>query len=369
MRSGYGVSPDSDTPLGDHGKRWGAMNFTTKLLALAVAGCTLGGCAFDPSAITLPGTGRGDGYRVHVEFANALNLPGRAKVMANGVQVGDLAAVRVVDPAATAPGHVIADVDIDRAVRLPAATTAQLRQNTLLGDIFIELTTPPSGFDHTIADGGTIPITQTKPAVQVEDVMAGLATFFQGGAVQQFQDLVNRLNAVLPEQPSDSAHMAQVLGADFADVAQHLGEVDNFLDGMEANVNMALDRDRALQALLSEQGATHVTSALQSLILVLGLAGAMGDIVHALAWVAPLASAGDAAAKALVPLLFTDRPLDLNAPSNLNRLVSLLRDQIIPFVEHGPKVDIVGVDAGNGVPAPEQAGRIIDTLRMIGAVR
>ncbi|MEU2031138.1 MlaD family protein [Nocardia amamiensis] len=200
--------------------------------------------------------GRGDGYRVHVEFANALNLPGRAKVMANGVQVGDLANVRVVDPAATAAGHVIADIDIDRAVKLPTATTAQLRQNTLLGDVFIELTTPPNGFDKTIADGGTIPIVQTKPAVQVEDVMAGLATFVQGGAVQQFQDLVNRMNAVLPEQPADSAHIAQVIDADFTDVARHLGEVDNFLDGMEANVAMVLDRDRALSALLNEQGAT-----------------------------------------------------------------------------------------------------------------
>ncbi|WP_063813779.1 MlaD family protein [Nocardia anaemiae] len=345
------------------------MKLTTNLLALAVTGCALGGCALDPSAITVPGTGRGDGYRVHVEFANALNLPGRAKVMANGVQVGDLAMVRLVNPAAAAPGHVIADVDIDRAVKLPTVTTAQLRQNTLLGDVFIELSTPPNGFDKTIADGGTIPITQTKPAVQVEDVMAGLATFVQGGAVQQFQDLVNRMNAVLPEQPADSAHIAQVIGADFTDVARNLGEVDNFLDGMEANVAMVLDRDRELAGLLNEQGATHVTSALQSLILVLGLTGATGDIVHALTWMTPLVTAGDAAAKALVPLLFTDRPLDLNAPSNLNRLVSLLRDRIIPFVEHGPKVDITAVDTGNGVPIPDQTSRIIDTMRMIGAVR
>ncbi len=366
MRTGL---PLSKTSLCTRARHWGAMKLTTKLLAFAVTGCTLGGCALDPSAITVPGMGRGDGYRVHVEFANALNLPGRAKVMANGVQVGDLAKVRVVDPAATAAGHVIADLDIDRAVKLPTATTAQLRQNTLLGDVFIELTTPPNGFDKTIADGGTIPIAQTKPAVQVEDVMAGLATFVQGGAVRQFQDLVNRMNAVLPEQPADSAHIAQVIGADFTDVARHLGEVDNFLDGMEANVAMVLDRDRALSGLLNEQGATHVTSALKSLILVLGLAGAMGDITHALTWMTPLVTAGDAAAKAFVPLLFTDRPLDLDAPSNLNRLVSLLRDQIIPFIEHGPKVDITGVDTGNGVPAQEQTSRIIDTLRMIGAVR
>ncbi|WP_280248678.1 MlaD family protein [Nocardia abscessus] len=347
----------------------GGSKGATRLIALVIAGATLGGCAFDPSAITLPGTGRGEAYRVHVEFANALNLPARAKVMANGVQVGDLAAVTVVDPTATVPGHVIADLDIDRAVELPARTTAQLRQNTLLGDVFIELTTPPDGFDNTLADGGGIPIAQTKPPVQVEDVMAALATFVQGGAVHQFQDLVNRMNAVLPQQPPDTARITQVIGADFEDVARHLDEVDRFLDGMEADTAMVLDRDRALRGLLSEQGATHVTSALKSLILVLGVAGVMGDLVHSFSWMTSLVTAGDAAAKALMPLMFTNRPLDLNAPSNLNRIVSLIRDRIIPFAEHGAKVNITSIDAGTGIPADEQTSRIIDTLRMIGAVR
>ncbi|MEU1995558.1 MlaD family protein [Nocardia gamkensis] len=347
----------------------GGMKRTRRLIALAVVGATLGGCAFDPSAITVPGTGRGDAYRVHVEFANALNLPARAKVMADGAQVGVLAGVSVVDPTATVPGHVSADLDIDRGVKLPARTTAQLRQNTLLGDVFIELTTPPDGFDNALADGGSIPIAQTEPAVQVEDVMAGLATFFQGGAVHQFQDLVNRMNAALPQQPSDTARIAQVIGADFEDVARHLDEVDHFLDGMEANTAMVLDRDRALRGLLSEEGTAHVTSALKSLILVLGVAGVMGDLVHSFSWMTSLVTAGDAAAKALMPLLFTSRPLDLNAPSNLNRIVSLIRDQIIPFVEHGAKVNITRIDTGTGVPADEQTSRIIGTLRMIGAVR
>ncbi|WP_067823187.1 MlaD family protein [Nocardia inohanensis] len=344
------------------------MRSGTRLAALAVTAIALSGCAVDPSAITVPGTG-GDTYRVHIEFGNALNLPGRAKVMANGVQVGHLSGTTVVDPTAAAPGHVLADIDIDESVRLPAATTAQLRQNTILGDVFIELTTPPDGFAEPLTDGGRIPITATTPAVQVEDALSGLAVFVQGGAVGQFQQLVNRVNAVLPAQPADSARIAQVVGADLSDVAAHVETVGAFLDAMEANTRTLVDHGPALSALLTEEGATHVTSAVESLILVLGVAGAIGTIAHALEWITPLATAGDAAAKALVPLLFTTRPLDLSAPSNLNKLVTLLRDKVIPFAEHGAKVNLTGVDLGNGLSPADQAARIVDTLRMIGAVR
>ncbi|UGT38832.1 MlaD family protein [Nocardia yamanashiensis] len=344
------------------------MRFTIRLATAAVAASTLAGCAFDPNAVQLPGSG-GDTYRVHIEFANALNLPARAKVMANGVQVGQLARVTVVDPAATVPGHVRADIDVDRPVRLPRSSTAQLRQNTILGDVFIEITTPTTGFESVLADGGTIPVTQTEPAVQVEDVLAGLATFVQGGAFHQFQDLVDRMNTALPADPADTARMAQVLGADFTDVAEHLDQVGGFLDAMQANAAALVDRGPALSELLTQQGATHVTDAVRSLIMVLGVAGAIGGIAHALEWAIPLVRSGDAAAKALVPLLFTDRPLDLRAPSNLNKLVELLRDKVIPFVEHGPKVDVTGIDTGASLPRDEQVDRIVATLRMIGMVR
>lgn len=65
--------------------------------------------------------------------------------------------------------------------------------------------------------------------------------------------------------------------------------------------------------------------------------------------------------------------MDLNAPSNLNALVALLRDKIIPFAGHGPKVNIVGATVSDtnapAVSDDDQVQRILQTLRMIGAVR
>lgn len=333
-------------------------------LALTAA-ALLAGCAFDPSTIALPGsTVSGPTYPIHIEFTNTLNLPSRAKVLANGVQVGSLRTVTLVDPSAERAGYVIADVDVEESVRLPATTTAQLRQATVLGDIYIGLSTPPEGFSNTLPPGGTIGITQSKPALQLEDAMAGLAAFFEGGAVHQAQDIVNRMNAALPQDPAETARISNALGTNIIDVGANLDEVEAFLQGLRADTQVVLDKRPELTQLLTDAGVRQTIYSVTSIVKELGLFGVLGQLAHALEWVAPLATAGDAAAKAFVPLLFTSRPLDLTATSNLNKLVALLDSTLIPFVT-SPKVNITGVDLADG----EGLGRTVATLRLIGAVR
>ncbi|WP_245721804.1 MlaD family protein [Nocardia crassostreae] len=134
--------------------------------ALLAAALPVTGCAIDPAQVPVPGASvAGPTYSVRIEFANALNLPAQAKVVLNGAKVGSLRSVTVVDPSASAPGRVDAVVDISSAVRLPASTTAQLRQNTILGDIYVGLTTPENSSGATIPDGGVIPLGQTRPAL------------------------------------------------------------------------------------------------------------------------------------------------------------------------------------------------------------
>ncbi|WP_433655369.1 MlaD family protein [Nocardia sp. CA-128927] len=338
--------------------------------AAAAVLLTASGCAFDPATVPVPGASvSGPTYQVRIELANALNLPTQAKVVANGAQIGSLRSVHVVDPTATSSGRVDAIVEISSSVKLPTSTTAQLRQNTFLGDIYIGLTTPATGFTDMIPDGGTIPLRQTKAALQVEDLLAGMSTFVGGGALQQAQDIVNRVNAVLPQQPTETARIFEVLGRDAQDVAADTGSVDRMLDAIEQDLDAVLDNPTQLDALLSERGAVEIPADAQSLVLTLGVVGGLGVVGHAVQWLGPLLEAGDATAKALVPLLFASRPLDLNSPSNLNRVVALLRDKIIPFAERGPKINVTRVDIEGAANTDEQVARIIDNLRMIGVVR
>ncbi len=337
-----------------------------KVLSWLCAALLLAGCAVDPSRIPVPGTGvGGNTYPIEIEFANAMNLPARAKVLANGAQVGIVTETTVVQDANR--GFVTVHVDVADGVQLPTSTRAELRQDTILGDIHVSLLTPPDGFGKLLGPGGVIPLAQTKPPVQIEDAMAAIATFIQGGAITKLQDIVNRLNATFPQDPQETARIAQVVGFDAIDLSRNLDAVDAVLDALDADATAVRDSLPVLSGLLTAEAVTHVTNAVTSIVAVVGVLGALGGVAHSLTWLAPLATAGDAAAKAFVPLAFTIRPLDLDAPSNLNLLVSLLRDKLIPWLERGAKIDVVAVRSG--VSTDDQVDRIVAALRMIGAVR
>ncbi|MFF0492729.1 MlaD family protein [Nocardia sp. NPDC004068] len=345
----------------------------TGLTLVLVAVLPAAGCAFDPSSVPVPGTTvSGDTYRVRIEFANALNLPARAKIMANGAQVGTVTGVSLRD-AATAGGrggYVVVDADISRSVRLPTTTRAELRQNTVLGDIHVALLTPTDGFGQLLADGGTIPLAQTKPPVQLEDTMAAIATFTQGGAVQQLQDTIDQINDVLPQQTSETARIGKTLAADAVDLAAHLDELDSLLDGVDNNPNVLHEIRPELFDLLQQVSVDQMDGIAPSIVGVTKIFGVLGPIGTSLTWLGPLLRNADGAVNAFLPLVASARPLDLSQPSNLRAVVELVRDKIIPLAQ-APKMNITGVrtDAAAGMPATEQTDRIIQTLRMIGVVR
>ncbi|MBF6133397.1 MCE family protein [Nocardia otitidiscaviarum] len=340
------------------------------LAAALLAG--VGGCGFDPASVPVPGTTvSGPTYRLHIEFDNVLNLPAKAKVIANGAMVGTVAGVRVVDTAqapAGRGGYVVVDVDISRAVRLPATTVAELRQNTVLGDIHLALTTPTDGFGDLLSDGATIPLERTAPPVQLEDTMAALATFTQGGAIDQLQDIIHRFNAVLPQDPAETKRIAQVLAADAVDLAANLDQVDLLLNGLGTNAQVLHEKMGFLDHELSQVSVDQMNGITHSIDGVAGLFTALGTLGTSLTWLAPIATSGDAAAQAFVPLAVSGAPLDLSAPGNLNLLIALLRDKVIPFFEQGAKVNVTGVSV-DSVGKDEQVDRMVATLRMIGAVR
>lgn len=335
-------------------------------------------CSVDPAALPVPGTAAsGDNYPLNLEFRAALNLPTRARVLVNGVPAGTVTGIHVVDDADGQPSHVAVGVDIDSDVELPPSTRAEIRQASVLGDMFVALTVSADDHRPALVPGSTIPLTQTTPPIQIEDTMAAVAAFVNSGAVGQAQQIVARLNAILPDDPAVTAKLSAALTSDVADLGRQVDSADRFFDAIAATTELTRSRADVLRERLTPEGAEQVSSAIETFVKAIGVIGALGPVSHDMVWLAPLAKSGDAAATALVPLLLTSRPLDLSAPSNLNALVALLRDKIIPFVEHGPKVNVRKIrvedsDAGGPTPtvdATAQTTAIIGALRMIGAVR
>ncbi|WP_040690165.1 MlaD family protein [Nocardia vinacea] len=358
---------------------------TRRIAAHALIAATIAvpatACDFQPADIPVPGTGvGGPTYHLRIEFADVLNLPQGAKVIADGVRVGQLTGVILVDPVpatATTParkGYVIADVAIRTSVRLPVGTTAQLRQETPLGDVHIALTEPPAPTAGEIAPDATIPLSDTRQQLPIEDILAQLATFVGSGAVNDIQNIVHKMNGIMLENPADTARIADVLGRDLDDLAAHTDSIHAVVGGIQATVDDGLlNHMPTWDPLLTPEGVQHTTDVMNAEIGVIFVLTALGPFAPSTKWLGPVLDSTDGAMRAVVPVLFGSAPLDTGSPSNFAKLIDLIQNKIIPFVDHGPKINLIGVDVAPepvaGMSPDEQTSRIIDALRMIGAVR
>ena len=106
------------------------------------------------------------GYRVTIPFTEAQLLAKQSDVRISGVSVGKVTAIELGDG-----GRAIATIELNnKYAPLPVDTRAILRQKTLLGETYVELT-PGDADGAELPDGGRLPVAQVSPAVQLDEVV------------------------------------------------------------------------------------------------------------------------------------------------------------------------------------------------------
>jgi phospholipid/cholesterol/gamma-HCH transport system substrate-binding protein len=111
-----------------------------------------------------------EGYRVTVAFPEATQLSQEADVRISGVRVGS---VKNTEPNERT-GLTDTEIEIDaRYAPLPADTRAILRQKTLLGETYVELSPGNAGSDGEglLDDGGTLPAGQVSETVELDEIL------------------------------------------------------------------------------------------------------------------------------------------------------------------------------------------------------
>jgi phospholipid/cholesterol/gamma-HCH transport system substrate-binding protein len=188
-----------------------------------------------------------EGYRVSAEFREAGQLVPGADVRISGVNVGRVAAIssRGVDSIVT--------VEIDpEYVPLPAGTRAILRQKTLLGEGYVELSASPRT-GRMLPDGGTIAASHVQATQSLDQVLGA----FDKPTQRNFEALLNGTAAALTGR-----------GQDFNDA---LGNLDPASTELTAVVGVLNEQQGNIRRLISN-GATVLgalgsrSTALQTLI-------------------------------------------------------------------------------------------------------
>ena len=137
------------------------------LLAIVVTGYVL---SHERLQLPLIGTSQ---YSINAEFSTGQAVtPGQGQtVRVSGVQVGDIGGVTLKN------GVAIVRLDIDTKFRhlIHEDWTALLRPKTGLKDMFVEMQPPPGGSHAPVAPPGyTIPVSNTNPDVNPDEVLASL---------------------------------------------------------------------------------------------------------------------------------------------------------------------------------------------------
>jgi virulence factor Mce-like protein len=229
----------------------------------------------------------GSSYEVQAVFADAEGVPTSADVRVDGVDVGKVVSI---SHNAAEPGETIVTLAITDTSATPVYTNgyAAVRQKTLLGDEYIDLT-PGSGLTaDAIPDGGSLPVSQAGADVatdqifdtfdaptraEEQQVIADLdaATFQRSGDIQdilpQLTTVIGNLEPVAAVYEKDQPQVDDIF-VQLNTIMQTLADEHTQIAGLLSEGNIALSaiaaKDQALIATL--QGAASFETELDNAV-------------------------------------------------------------------------------------------------------
>ena len=200
------------------------------------------------------------GYRFTVAFSQGSQLAQEADVRISGVSVGKVKSISV-----SPDGRSAAVIQMDnRYAPVPRDTRAILRQKTLLGETYVELTPGMKRPGNMLADGATLPETQVVPAVQLDQILRA----FDPPTRQAFQQWMQTLAQGVRGRGMDISDALGNLGP-FARDADTLAmvlnaqapEVQRLVSNTGDVFNALSERDHQLSSLITSSNTVFATTA------------------------------------------------------------------------------------------------------------
>ena len=221
-------------------------------------------------------------YEFTVPFDEATQLADQSDVRISGVSVGKVTNIKLGDN-----GLADATIAVDsQYAPVPANTKAILRQKTLLGETYVELT-PGNGAGRMLPEGGTLPQAQVANSVQLDEIfrtfnaktranfqvwMQQQAAAFRGrgadfsaaiGELPTFFETTDRLLRVLDTQRLAVQQLVRNGGEFFRALSERRGELSSLIRNSDQVFSTTAQRNadlantfRILPTFLDESRAT-----------------------------------------------------------------------------------------------------------------
>lgn len=243
-------------------------------------------------------TGSTQGY--HAVFTDASGVEKGDKVRIAGVVVGSITGVSISDN-----DRATIDFNVDDTHRLDSNTRANIRYQDMVGNRFMELSREP-GDATPIEAGGTLPVEQTEPALDLDILLGGFKPLFRALDPGQVNELAASLLDVFQGQGDT---LVNLLGS--------TSSFSNTLADRDALIGDVIDNLNAVLGTM-DQNKQEFSTIVDNLQQVVGTLAASSDAV-----VGGIDNINGATGT-LASLLEDTRP-DLQTDiAELNRLMTLL---------------------------------------------
>ncbi|MEV7044943.1 MCE family protein [Amycolatopsis sp. NPDC051061] len=188
-------------------------------------------------------------YHVTALFTDVLDLVPQSSVKVNDVAVGRVDKISLTPDTRSA----LVAMTVNGDIALPGNARAELKQSSLLGEKFVELSVPAAepASAQRLADGAQIPLGRTNRNPEVEEVLGALSLLLNGGGVEQIQKISHELNDALSgNEPEIRALLSRVdelatqLDGHRTEILRAidgLGKLSQTLTGQTQNLSNALD--------------------------------------------------------------------------------------------------------------------------------
>ncbi|MGV0642484.1 MlaD family protein [Mycolicibacterium sp. XJ2546] len=193
---------------------------------LALSGCAAP--SLDRIPLPAPSVGA-ESYTLTATFANALNLPLKAKVRLGGADIGQVVSMKSVDYTA------VVTMEIRKGVQLPVGSMAELRTATPLGDVYVAVQPPDAPGQALLADGDNLGLGSTGSAATVEGVLSSAAVLVNGGVVRNLTKLVNGIGSAAGDN-----------GDAFRDLVRQSNQLTETLSARSQQIRTSLDNTATL---------------------------------------------------------------------------------------------------------------------------
>lgn len=168
------------------------------------------------------------------EFTNVTGLRTGQFVRASGVEIGKVTKTELIDGGR----RVRVDFAVERSLPLYQSTTAQVRYLNLIGDRYLELRRGDGeGADRVLPSGGFIPLSHTKPALDLDALIGGFKPLFRALDPDKVSALATSIVTVFQGQGGTINHILDQT----AQLTSAIGERDEAIGEVVNNLNVVLD--------------------------------------------------------------------------------------------------------------------------------